>query len=793
MKARLDKARLDREGFITNWLVSGPRVESFVIDNPFDDQLKFEKYMRSVLRDNAAPLLSQTPLPGEQSGLGLPWCYSGGSRYVDRSFFYHNPAKVEVYGYTELSAPEDCPVPATLFTYGALDLLLNGEPVCRVEYPVYKPITRKTFILNLKKGKNSLFVGLQNLGVRDTRNIFALCLPGAQGTLEITLPGTGGEGLLALDAALRSVICDGDTLTLPPEIPGLLRVDPPGEALPGNRLRLPPGTRKALLTGEYGAYRLERPIEIVENIIPFRADRAKSEEERRKDMIRRIGASRKPDNRFEILGILARYSLGEDAPEDKAGILRSLGHLDECSDCSDFIAAGLIRLVKKYPLEEETLEKIRQSFLNYRFWMDEQGSDGMCFWSENHALLFHGAQTLAGAMYREELFTRSNRSGREQEELGARRCREWLEDILAEGFEEFLSSGYMCVTAGALLNLVDFAPEPLAGLAVKVMDKLLEQLCRHAFQGTVIGPQGRVYRDVIFPFLQGTQSILHYLNPDAPYAENDWPMFFVSSKYRPPEHLRELMDAEITESYPCGNGEIVLHKQKNFILTSAASPRKEPGLIWRNISFDDKPDRDSYRYTKSLNERFHGTTDFRPGVFGYQQHFWYGALSGECVVFTNLPGGDRDSSSMRPGYWYGNGIFPAVRQDRNVLGAIYHIPETYPIHFTHLFFPAVKFDAYRQEGNWIFGRKNKAWLGIWCSAALEWHDDMLSRCELRAYADRAAYLCICSGEEREDSFETFIAACQGEEPCFDQGRMILSRGNGFSLRYAPHFDQTQYV
>jgi hypothetical protein len=121
---------------------------------------------------------------------------------------------------------------------------------------------------------------------------------------------------------------------------------------------------------------------------------------------------------------------------------------------------------------------------------------------------------------------------------------------------------------------------------------------------------------------------------------------------------------------------------------------------------------------------------------------------------------------MRPGYWYGNGVFPAVRQERNVLGAIYHIPETYPIRFTHLFLPALKFDEYRQEGRWIFGRKNKAWLGIWCATALEWHDDMLSRCELRAYADRTAY---------------------------HEGRMILSYAGGFSLRYAPHFDQTQYV
>ena len=203
--------------------------------------------------------------------------------------------------------------------------------------------------------------------------------------------------------------------------------------------------------------------------------------------------------------------------------------------------------------------------------------------------------------------------------------------------------------------------------------------------------------------------------------------------------------------------------------------------------------RDSFRYTKSLNEKFHGTTDFRPGVFGYQQHFWYAALSNECIVFANLPGGDTDQSSMRPGYWYGNGIFPAVKQNENELAAIYVIPETYPICFTHLFFPAEKFDEYRQSGNWIFCRKGGAWMGIWCSAVTEWHDDMLSRCELRAYDNNCAYYCICSDLTRDGDFEAFISACLAKPVRYDAGRALLTSGDSFSLRYAVYSDQTQYI
>ncbi|MCL2479632.1 MAG: hypothetical protein FWF22_09025, partial [Treponema sp.] len=242
-------------------------------------------------------------------------------------------------------------------------------------------------------------------------------------------------------------------------------------------------------------------------------------------------------------------------------------------------------------------------------------------------------------------------------------------------------------------------------------------------------------------------------------------------------------------------------------LTSLASPKQDSGLKWQNICFDSEAVRDSFRYTKSLNERFHGTTDFRPGVFGYQQHFWYAALTAECVVFANLPGGDVDRSSMRPGYWYGNGIFPAVKQDKNFLGAIYRIPESYPIHFTHLFFPAEKFDEYRQEANWIFARKGSAWIGVWCSVTPEWHNDMLSHCELRSYlknttdsknttdlgASSIAYYCVCSDQSRETSFEAFTAACLQLPIRFDEGRSLLTCGASFALRYAVHSDRTQYI
>ena len=63
---------------------------------------------------------------------------------------------------------------------------------------------------------------------------------------------------------------------------------------------------------------------------------------------------------------------------------------------------------------------------------------------------------------------------------------------------------------------------------------------------------------------------------------------------------------------------------------------------------------------------------------------WYAALETDTVVFVNHPGGTFDGSLMRPGYWYGNGVMPAVKQLEHIIGSIYVIPDNYPIHFTLL-------------------------------------------------------------------------------------------------------------
>lgn len=72
---------------------------------------------------------------------------------------------------TQLEAEEDMQVRAVVWSYASVDLWCNGEHVCAMAPPVYKPIQKQNVMFNLKKGINRLYIRLQTLGVRDTRTL----------------------------------------------------------------------------------------------------------------------------------------------------------------------------------------------------------------------------------------------------------------------------------------------------------------------------------------------------------------------------------------------------------------------------------------------------------------------------------------------------------------------------------------------------------------------------------------------------------------------------------------------
>lgn len=810
-------------GYICNWLVSGPQLTTPEVDFFDQNQLAFEKRLRSVIADGSLQAPPSEIAMGKDGLPGHPWEYyvAGNNWFIDVSTFYRLLTKVELYAYTEILSDAERTVQGKLRTFTAVDMWLGEEKVAHIGAPVYKPIHNEDFTLHLKKGKNPLFLRVQDLGVRDTRTIVGVQLLGNLAGLTITLPDPDGTvaPVIAAERWLGSVTYADGCLRAESAPPCPVRVVVSGKVAgheeavgeiaadelhwqAGDTLSVNSKAQGIDLYAEVSGEQLHRDLELIHNIHPEMSDDAgASIEEHRRNVIRALAEI--PTNHanggvnYSSYHVLARYILGANTPEDIELLMGDFELIYKRIDCADFLLSCMLRLFNRFPVPEQRLrERMKEVCLDFRYWMDEKGSDGMCFWSENHALLFFGNQMLAGKMFPDEVFTRSGRTGREQYELGAERCREWLDSVDDTGFEEFLSGGYMCVTSDALLNCIDFGPEDVSAKATKVLDKLLRQLSMHTFKGAVCGPQGRVYRDVIYPFKQGVQSLMHYITPTVPKGLSMWTSAFGCTGYQIPDDLTSLMQSPADETYPCGNGEITIKKTADYILTSVASPKKG-AKGWSNAAYTEsdpyKTGKFTYMYTKALNERFHGTTLFEPGVYGYQQHMWYATLSPTCTVFSNHPGGTHDHSSMRPGYWYGNGLMPAIRQEGNCIGVIYHLREEHPVTFTHLYWPSQEFDEVKGDGGWLFGRLGDSYVAVWCNTPYTPHNDVLIDRELRAYAEKVAYLCICSSKAEAGSFEGFIDAMQKKVPVFDPETLTLRTSDGYSLTFVEKHNDSQYI
>lgn len=793
--------------FIDRFMVTDVTERPYVDDSNDKDQLRYENYLRSRI----AVRNIECPGPFSDDG-SWHFYYSHGDYFVDFSTFYSTLSYIAFDAVSQLEAEEDCVRHMTLWTYGAVDVWVNGEKCAEVDVPVYKPITKREFSAKLKKGANEIYVRLQNLGVRDTRNLFAIEVMEDDG-VSFTIPQSAEKDELLSAAAFLdgttmkdgcimfpcrrsgvSIGCDSGSPDIAKVISKTVWVD----ASDVISWKMHDDCYIYHIKLSVGNETLRRTIENIASVKPVYSGASSWEDNFRRKLaaIASVeGLSRGGKFGFYIQNILARKALGIENPNDRAYFMTTLDQIESRFDCSDFLVSGVIRYLKNYSVDPELKARIDEVLLGYRYWMTMEGSDAMCFWSENHSLLFYSSAMLVGAMYPDSYFTRAKMTGRELEAFGRTLVSQWFDDFEEYGFEEFLSTVYMNVTFACLLNIIDYADKDISERARKAADLMLEELSLHTFRGAIVAPMGRVYRSVIYPTMQGAASLMNLVNPDVPTSFGEgWLSYYATSSYAIPDRLVSLMNDAVDSVYSTGNALISIRKSNDYILTSVQSPRLDGKGRWTNVMLSGKrASEESHEYTKSFNERFHGTTYFEPGVYGYQQHMWSAALSAEALVFVNHPGAFSDSSSSRPGYWYGNGVMPAIRQDGRMLGAVYSIPLTHPVPFTHIFLPECKFDEIRKDGSWIFLRKGNGFLALWISGDAVPYNDQLFDSELRVYDREAAYFVFAGSVSEDSSFPAFIDKAKSLSPVFDRKERTLDVSGRIFTSFADSSDRTQYV
>jgi len=808
--------KLNREGYIVDWLVSGPAEHPIVLENDCVDNLAYEKKLRAHVRDQSISPPDCIELGGKFLEY-MPWRYhftngnwmvqvgtfkrglSGDELLRSTILHHHGTVKTDICAASILRVESDMEVKAVLWTYASVDVWVNGEHTAVIDPGAYKPCLRKDFTMKLCKGENQIFVRLQGMGTRDARNIFGVQVLENAEQITVLLPDWDKSQHVVADADwLRGVKQEGQRLVFAPA-PETAAID--SHSITGQTsFDISPAMEKVRISVGSGDNAFARTMEFAANFHPQYVDEHLDDKANALRYYKLIGKQEKvprgPGVYFATYNVLARYFTGDQTHLDVDLIYNDL-HVMECRyDCSEFISASLLRLAKEYDLGPTLMNEMKRVFLGYRYWMDERGSDGMCFWSENHAIMFFGVQLVAGEMWPDELFRRSGRTGREQFEVARKRCNDWLDDVIEHSCEEFLSANYMNVTMGALLLLIDYGPEEISRKATIVLDKQFEQIGIQTFCGSVISPQGRVYRSCIRPFDQDSQGMLGFIddrNAYAPHVDNWWLSALATSKYQPPYEMSRswMYNDHLDMEHWSGNALIAVRKRKEYMLTGVQCPSGYPRK-WENRY--GKPDCDpgSAEYVKSLNEKFHGTSYLTPGQYGYMQHFFYAALSNEAVLFLNNPGAASEDGSMRPGYWYSNGVMPAQKQQGALLGQIYDIGLDYPINFVHLYFPECKFDEAVFDGQWLFARKGEGYVALWSSDPLEPHADMLTGCEWRTYERRCAFMVHVGSLTECGSFEDFKAQCLALNVQFDRDAKKLT-ADGFELEYIFERDDTQYL
>jgi len=148
--------------------------------------------------------------------------------------------------------------------------------------------------------------------------------------------------------------------------------------------------------------------------------------------------------------------------------------------------------------------------------------------------------------------------------------------------------------------------------------------------------------------------------------------------------------------------------------------------------------------------------DYRPGAPGTYEHIWQATLGPAAFVFANHPVCSSEDPSRRPNFWRGNGVLPRVAQWKDLLIALYRLPDDDWMGFTHAYFPAYAFDEYEVGERWAFARKDDGYVALFASQCLEMVEsgDHANR-ELRSYGRENVWICQMGRAAVDSDFATF--------------------------------------
>lgn len=214
-------------------------------------------------------------------------------------------------------------------------------------------------------------------------------------------------------------------------------------------------------------------------------------------------------------------------PEVVAGWFR---RIDGWLDCADFDVLRLLLLwsADRDALPDHVVAAVRERLLGFRYWYTDPGPpdgtvDARWYWSENHRLIFHAVEVLAGQALPDETFSCAGLTGAEHVARGTAALHAWFDEKAGDGFSEWHSDAYYEKDLVPLLALAELAADAaLAERSATFADLVLLDLALHSRRDTAGSTHGRSY--MRFKATGPTQTTYSALKLCFDRTDQPWPL-----------------------------------------------------------------------------------------------------------------------------------------------------------------------------------------------------------------------------------------------------------------------------
>jgi hypothetical protein len=685
--------------------------------------------------------------PGARPALNSPavsgrrWEYAGAEEdnVIDFSRFNFTPTLMQGWLFACLHVAEASTVQAELLTIGPARIWVNGVLQRHyAEHFSYVALQTAPITLTLSPGLNDVYLHGEMLGWREARLALGLRFLSNHPPITVCLPlgDTAAEAWQRAEAGLSHLQVRQFAF---PKLPGYLTLDPAAaepftfiaevhlpipEDVPAEPLILPEGrARLSLAPSQSG----ELPItpEVARTMAGLPGENTLSLSLRPAESIplvmrRDIWASANAfsfqpygdyDSRrqealehlaqmpFDVPAAMAAVAAGRAKFIASEAVRLACHFMNNRQDCADFYAVGLLALLFRCgddpALRAADRALIEDTFRSFKFWLDEPGLDAMCYFTENHQILFHVSAYLAGQRWPEWVFQNSGRSGLQQKMRARPRIESWILRRLQGSFSEWDSNAYLTLDAFAMLALAEFADSPrLREMATALLHKIFFIIACQSFRGAHGSTHGRCYvTGLKSARVENTSNLqriawgMGIFNGETRAAG----LLAMAQRYRVPDVIQHI-GADLPP--------LLVTRAR-----SSASFRPQfdmKGGVWDVRTMTRRtPD---YMLSAAI--------DYNPGEMGIQEHLWQAAFGPEAVVFTTYPGNSQEHGHARPNFWAGSARLPRVAMFGKTVICLYRIEANVGLGFSHAYFPTAMFDEVDVSGEWAFARKGEGYAAL---------------------------------------------------------------------------------